>query len=233
VDVPVRSGDPLAQPTRARLFALLCELRRPAATEELAERLELHPNGVRRHLERLQGVGLIVRERDRRPRGRPLDMWLISSKARPSGQPPTAYAQLGRWLARVIKPGRTTLGTIESTGRQIGRELASGIQGSAERSLYAALSAMGFQPRRELPSDSQGLAYRLCNCPYREAAQANPEAVCGLHHGITLGLLEALDPDGELIAFRPEDPLQAGCLIELAGPLASEGLGRLASESTP
>jgi predicted ArsR family transcriptional regulator len=51
VDVPPSPDDALAQPTRARLFSLLGELRRPAGTDELARRLELHPNGVRLHLE--------------------------------------------------------------------------------------------------------------------------------------------------------------------------------------
>jgi predicted ArsR family transcriptional regulator len=69
VDVPSRPGDALAQPTRARLFALLTELRRPAPTEELAERVGLHPNGVRTHLERLHEVGLVSRERERLGRG--------------------------------------------------------------------------------------------------------------------------------------------------------------------
>jgi len=44
----------LSQPTRARLFAMLGELSRPAGTVELADRLDLHPNGVRIHLERLE-----------------------------------------------------------------------------------------------------------------------------------------------------------------------------------
>src|SRR5665213_3350636 len=47
--VPI-PGDALSQPTRARLFALLGEMRRPIGTAELAERLDLHPNGVRIHL---------------------------------------------------------------------------------------------------------------------------------------------------------------------------------------
>ena len=40
----------LAQPTRARLFATLQEMRRAASTEELARALDLHVNGVRRQL---------------------------------------------------------------------------------------------------------------------------------------------------------------------------------------
>src|SRR4051812_30297628 len=57
MDIPTRPGDVLAQATRADLFSLLAELRRPASTDELAERLELHPNGVRVHLERLHQAG--------------------------------------------------------------------------------------------------------------------------------------------------------------------------------
>lgn len=52
IDLPITmdSQDALAQPTRGRLFELLCELKRPAGTTELAERLKLHHNGVRMHL---------------------------------------------------------------------------------------------------------------------------------------------------------------------------------------
>ena len=54
MDLPVPSRDALAQETRARLFALLVELRRSAGTDELADELGLHPNGVRNHLERME-----------------------------------------------------------------------------------------------------------------------------------------------------------------------------------
>src|SRR5450759_274096 len=97
VDLPfaVDPDDVLAQPSRARLFALLAELKRPAGTAELAERLELHPNGVRVHLERLEQAGLVTRSRDRRERGRPRDAWAIAPDARPGGSPPAvSYTHL-------------------------------------------------------------------------------------------------------------------------------------------
>jgi predicted ArsR family transcriptional regulator len=68
VDVPPAPIDALAQPTRARLFALLGELRRPVGTDELARHLGLHPNGVRVHLERLEEGGLVLGERERQAR---------------------------------------------------------------------------------------------------------------------------------------------------------------------
>lgn len=226
MDVPVRSVDPLAQPTRARLFALLAELRRPVSTEELADRLGLHPNGIRVHLARLREDGVVDRQRDRQPRGRPRDMWAISAEASAATEPPTAYAQLGRWLARALAARSTSPRKLESMGRQIGHELAPEPGRAGEASLYAALAALGFQPQREARAPRR-LTYRLCNCPYHEAARESPQVVCGLHRGITRGLLDELGATSRLTAFVPDDPMRAGCLIEISGPLATEGLGRL------
>lgn len=226
MDLPAPAGDPLAQATRAQLFELLCELRRPASTDELAEALGRHPNGIRLHLERLRDAGLVARERSSLGRGRPRDMWLVSAGARPGGRPPTAYAQLGRWLARAIRPGKTTLRDVESTGREIGRQLAPETRGDAEASMYATLAALGFEPMRESHAP-QRLTYRLCNCPYRDAAAENPQVVCGLHRGVTRGLLDELEASSELEAFVPRDPARAGCLIELSGPIVEDGLRRL------
>ncbi len=61
MDLPsVSPDDVLTQATRARLFALLGDLGRAAPTEELAQRLGLHPNGIRIHLERLLEAGVVV-----------------------------------------------------------------------------------------------------------------------------------------------------------------------------
>ena len=81
MDLPVPPVDALAHPTRARLFTLLGELRRPAGTDELAALAKLHPNGVRVHLGRLQAAGLLERERIPQARGRPRDMWTIAPEA--------------------------------------------------------------------------------------------------------------------------------------------------------
>lgn len=231
MDPPERPEDALAQPTRARLFSLLGELHRPAGTEELAERVDLHPNGVRVHLERLREAGLVTRERIRRGRGRPRDMWLIVPEANPGGQPPVGYEQLGRWLARVITPRKSTLRQAESTGRQIGHELAPEGAGTAEAKMHSTLASLGFQPRRE--TDQPGtLTYRLCNCPYREAVRENADVICTLHRGITRGLLDRLAPTSTLSGFVARDPFQGGCLVELRGEIAAEGLQRAQGRTT-
>ena len=222
MDSPARPDDALAQPTRRRVFDLLGELRRPAGTEELADRLALHPNGVRTHLERLAAAGLVERRRTRQARGRPRDMWTIAPDAQPGGEAPSGYVDLARWLARVVSERKTSRRAVESMGREVGREIAPSDDAlSAEEKMHAALAALGFQPRRE-GDDTGALTYRLCNCPYRDAVRESQDVVCTLHRGITRGLLDAMAPDTKLAAFVPRDPDVAGCLIELRGGLAAE-----------
>jgi predicted ArsR family transcriptional regulator len=215
IDLPAIADpdDALSQPTRARLFALLSELRRPAGTAELAERLALHPNGVRLHLERLEREGLVTRARVRKGRGRPPDAWAIAPQARPGGHAPHAYRDLGRWLARALTARSAGVRGVERTGRQIGRELAP--SGPHDREpIEATLAALGFQPTVER-CEGKRITICLRNCPYRDAVRENQAAICALHRGMTRGLLDVLEPRARLAAFLPGDPDRAGCVIEL------------------
>lgn len=226
MDVPTRPGDALAQPTRARLFEILAKLRRPASTEELAELLQLHPNGVRLHLERMRDAGLLLRQAERRGRGRPRNLWTVAPDAEPGGDPPTSYAELSRWLVRSLTMGGTRVRDVERAGRQIGRELAEGAAATeAEQRLHDILVTLGFQPERRRDADDR-LTYCLRNCPYRDAVRERQSLVCGLHRGMTRGLLDVIDPRTKLVGFVPKDPDAAGCLIETRGPIAGSPTAR-------
>jgi predicted ArsR family transcriptional regulator len=168
----------------------------------------------------LEVAGLVARERVPQPRGRPRDSWSVAPDALPGGEPPDAYQQLARWLARSTPPRPGRLREIERAGRELGRELAHDRAGSqAEETMGRSLTALGFAPRRERPEVGR-VVYRLGNCPYREAVRANQQVVCTLHRGLTRGLLDELQPSALLTRFIPQDPDNAGCLIEV------EGLGR-------
>ena len=210
------AGDVLAQPTRARLFDVLQELKCETSTEELAERLELHVNGVRRHMERLQKAGLVERHRRRHGRGRPRDLWSVAANANPGGERPRAYADLAGWLASAIPAGPGRLRQVERTGREIGRALAPADSDGSARAFEQILSALGFQPELDL-DQVDPVCCRLGNCPYSEAVRENQAVVCTLHEGITAGLLERLVPRASLTRFEPHDPDEAGCLIEVTG----------------
>ena len=231
---PLPAEDPLARDTRGRLFELLGHLGRAATTDELATDLALHPNGVRRHLEQLQLAGLIRRESIRQPRGRPKDGWSLDPDARPGGEPPRAYEELVRWLARAIPARAGSLRDLEHTGRGIGRELAdsgAGTDGAPAASgiedFGRALTWLGFAPQTESPAEpvepiqlpiaqpDENVTFRLTNCPYRQAVQENQPVICTLHKGILTGLLEKLEPEAELTGFHPRDPVTAGCTVDL------------------
>ena len=174
----------------------------------------------------------MLRERERQARGRPRDTWSIDPQAQPGGDPPTAYAELGRWLVRAISAGGTSVRDVEATGRQIGRELAPHNTGaSAEQRRHGVLVAMGFQPRRRLDPGGK-LTYCLDNCPYGAAVRERQSVVCGVHRGLTHGLLDEIDPKTKLSAFVPQDPDAAGCEITLRGPLAKEATAREAVAAT-
>jgi predicted ArsR family transcriptional regulator len=177
---------------------------------------------VRIHLERLEQAELVARARPRRPRGRPPDAWTIAPDARPGGQAPNAYQDLGRWLARATRSRPGGLGGIEQTGRQIGRELAPHGAAANTDAFATSLTALGFQPTVKL-REGDRVTFCLGNCPYRDAVHENQPAICALHQGITRGLLDVLHPEAKLAGFVPHDPDEAGCLIELRG--VSEGTG--------
>lgn len=211
---PTPDDDLLALPIRARLLGVLSDLRRPATTQDLARRVDRHPNSVRTQLQALADAGLLERRIARQVRGRPRDEWAIASDAAPAGRPAQAYGQLSVWLARALAAG-SDLDTIEREGREIGRELApEPANRGAGESMQDALSALGFAPRPEVPSPGR-LRFVLHNCPYRDAVRQNQPAVCRLHRGITAGLLDRLDPRARLADFIAKDPYAAGCLIEL------------------
>jgi predicted ArsR family transcriptional regulator len=224
MDLPLPAGDALAQPTRAQIFAFLVERRGPAGTEEVAKRFGLHPNGVRRHLERLLEGGFVTRERMRSGKGRPRDSWAVSADAHPGGVPPRAYADLATWLARAIPASPSRLLEVERSGRELGGELAPAAGEDAAEGLRDALAALGFEPTVE--RGEEGFSCRLGNCPYRGAVRENQAVVCSLHRGITAGILAGLDPEAKLTRFEPHDPDEAGCLVEVRG---GSGTSKVAS----
>ena len=133
---------------RARGSSPCSRAARPAATDELAERLGLHPNGVRVHLERLAGDGLVERAReregaaDRATHGR-------SHRSAARRRALAAYADLGRWLARAITSGRRVTAIEAHRARDRARAGADAARPARREALPRVLAALGFQPRRD------------------------------------------------------------------------------------
>jgi predicted ArsR family transcriptional regulator len=223
LDLPANTDDVLSQRTRGRIFAWLVDQKAPASTDALATALGLHPNGVRRHLERMHEAGLLERTRSKGRRGRPGDLWSVAPGAEPGGGQPTGYADLARWLARAIPAGRNRLREVEKAGRDIGRELAPDRHGEDPvEGFRQAVASLGFSPEVELRGED-GFVCRLENCPYKASVMENQEVVCALHKGITDGLLAELLPGTKLERFEPHDPERAGCVVAVSGSIDGGG----------
>ena len=70
-----------------------------------------------------------------------------------------------------------------------------------------ALSALGFEPRRET-----GVLI-LNNCPFHALAQANPELICGLNETFVTGLLDGIESRGLRAVLQP-DPRRCCVTLE-------------------
>jgi len=184
--------------SRADVLDMLRAADGPLGVREVAQRMRLHPNTARFHLEALVEAGLAVREtEDRETPGRPR----IGYRTAADGPP-------GRRRYRLLAEMLTTLiaGTVpdpaeaaEEAGREWGAYLTEQplpyqrvTAAQAIAKLTAIMEELGFAPQPEAGAD--GGQYRLClrQCPFREVAQRHKDVICSLHLGLMRGALSRM-----------------------------------------
>lgn len=177
-------------------YAIYLELARAAAplsAGDIAERLGLHPNTVRPHLERMREAGLLTVEVDSRGAvGRPQHRYSLAPDAPSLGLEPPTFPLLAGLLANVAAAVGPTPDVVAEAGRVHGRH--AGVQRASAASCLAAvgdeLAELGFDPA--VADDGRTTTIAFTRCPYRELAEAFPELVCHLHRGIVEGMVEVL-----------------------------------------
>jgi predicted ArsR family transcriptional regulator len=180
-------------------FAIYKELGRspaPCSASELAERLALHPNTVRPHLDRMREAGLVeVEPIHRGTVGRPQLRYSLAPGAPGLGLDPPAHTLLAGLLAALAEQlggdglDAANLGRrwgTESTGRrQTGRGCLAALVNELDR--------LGFDPVESELGGGGAKVRRVrvdfLHCPFRELAEAYPELVCHLHRGIVEGVV--------------------------------------------
>jgi predicted ArsR family transcriptional regulator len=175
-------------------YAIYLELARspvPLSTGDIAATLDLHPNTVRPHLERMREIGLLEVDADSRGTvGRPQHRYSLAADAPSLGLEPSTFRLLAGLLA-----GAAALAGVESeqaatVGREQGR-MAAALRVDADScvdALVAELTDLGFDPA--VGEDGAMTSIAFTHCPFRELAEAYPELVCHLHRGIVEGLVE-------------------------------------------
>lgn len=189
---------PLGQ-SRSAVLDLLHAAEGPLGVREVAQRMELHPNTARFHLEALVEAGLAIREtEDRQAPGRPRIGYRATAEG-PAGL--RRYRLLAQMLASLIagtmpEPGRAA----EEAGHAWGAYLTeppppfqrlSGAEAIAR--LVRTMEELGFSPQAVALAGGGGqYELRLRQCPFREVAQQHADVVCGLHLGLMRGAFDVM-----------------------------------------
>ena len=194
-------------------YAIYLELARspvPRSTADIADTLDLHPNTVRPHLERMRDVGLLEVETESRGGvGRPQHLYSLAADAPSLGLEPPAFPLLARMLAAVAAAVGADPEDAAAVGRSQGRTAAGGGQPAAPDSslsvpsgsdgeelpacvsaLVADLARLGFDPA--VAADDDGASIAFTHCPFGELAEAHPDLVCHLHRGMVEGFVAAV-----------------------------------------
>ena len=209
----------LGDNTRYAIYLELARSARPLATAEIAETLDLHPNTVRPHLERMREVGLLDVETDARGNvGRPQHRYSLAADAPTLGLEPATFPVLSRMLVRLAATAGLGAGEAVEAGREQGGldALDAGMPDRADgrvclHALVARLDALGFDPA--VADDDHQATVAFTRCPFRELAERHPDVVCGLHRGLVEGFVDAVG-GARVDAFHPLTD-RAPCQVEL------------------
>jgi predicted ArsR family transcriptional regulator len=205
----------LGDNTRYAIYLELARAPMPLATAEIADTLELHPNTVRPHLERMREVGLLeVTTGAQGSVGRPQHRYSLAADAPSLGFEPPAFPVLARMLLRLAATAQVPAADAVEAGREQGSVDATrpDRSGSCEQALVAELAALGFDP--ESIEEDGTLTVAFTRCPFRELAEANPELVCSLHRGLVEGFISTRG-DGAVADFHDLAD-RTPCQVEIA-----------------
>ncbi|MEV5384071.1 helix-turn-helix domain-containing protein [Streptomyces sp. NPDC052721] len=217
-------------PRRREVLEVLRTAPAPLGVAEAAERMGLHPNTVRFHLDALVADGLVER-RAVPPTGpgRPRTVYTVRPGMDRGGHRDyrlLARMLLSRWAA--ADPAEARAEATE-TGRAWGRFLVDPLPpyepATPERSvaaLLALLDGLGFEPRPERGGAANGESgrtpdrIRLRHCPFLELAEEQGGLVCPLHLGLMQGALAELGAPLTATTLEPfAEP--DSCVAHLAG----------------
>jgi predicted ArsR family transcriptional regulator len=209
----------LGDNTRYAIYLELARSSVPLSTADIADALDLHPNTVRPHLERMREVGLLEVHADSLGTvGRPQHRWSLAADAPSLGLEPSAFRLLARMLAGVAAAAAPDTEEVAALARPAGRaagatRAAAGAQSCLE-ALVDELADLGFDPA--IGDDGTTTTIGFSNCPFRELAEAFPDLVCHLHRGLVEGVVEGV-PNAEIAVrafatLADRDP----CRVELA-----------------
>jgi predicted ArsR family transcriptional regulator len=190
-------------------FRILEELRAagPMDSRELGQRIGLHPNTIRSHVEQLMQAHL-VRTITAPASGPGRPRVLYEASADTSGGHESGYRLLAQILASYLASIEQPQAVAESAGRAWGSYLTERPQPFSEVSVAEAtqmvvqlFTELGFMP--ESVEDGAETKILLHRCPFRQVAESNREVACAVHLGMLKGALAAMGAPLEAARLEP------------------------------
>jgi predicted ArsR family transcriptional regulator len=178
---------------RQQVLGVIREASAPLSVAEVAERVRLHINTVRGHLELLTHLGVVTRQTEHRGgRGRPRILYQLAPE-KPGHE--DAYKTLAAALANELSIiGKTDQRTADEAGLLWAQALVrEGRLRPTESSQHAVeqvtrlFNDLGFDATTELLGDR----IYLRSCPYAAIRDTFP-GVCDIHLGLLRGSLAAV-----------------------------------------
>lgn len=204
----------LGDNTRYAIYLELARAPSPRSTSQVAKTLDLHPNTVRPHLERMRDVGLLsVEVASGGGVGRPQHLYSIAADAPSLGLEPPLFPRLASMLLDMAAAAGADSEEAVEAGRCQGRsDSRRAVPGhECVDALVTQLAEFGFDPE---VADGETTTIGFAHCPFASLAEVNPVLVCGLHRGMVEGFVEAYD-DAAVLDFRDLVHRQP-CQVELA-----------------
>lgn len=195
----------LGDNTRYAIYLELARSSRPLATADIADTLDLHPNTVRPHLERMREVGVLdVEMGGRGDVGRPQHRYSVAADAPSLGLEPPTMPVLAKMVLAMAKRLGASPDDAEAVGRDEGTMRAAPFERapSTLEALVSDLDRLGFDPVVTDDADDDAAVVAFANCPFADLAAEQPDLVCGLHRGLVAGFVAEMG-DAEVREFCP------------------------------
>jgi predicted ArsR family transcriptional regulator len=187
-------GEPATR--REQVLATLRATPDPLSINTLAERLAIHPNTVRFHLDGLLAEGSVELARaEVGGPGRPANLYQARRQMDRRG--PTNYRLLARIMTgRLADTERSPAKVATDLGRRWGPSLVHPVSQRATPArsapltqLVSMLDDLGFKPEPINPARAKEI--RLRHCPFLDLVDDQADVVCALHLGLMQGALSA------------------------------------------
>lgn len=205
--IDTRTHRVLSGVSRVAILDALRTSGEPLDIATLADRVGLHINTTRGHLEQLVEAGFVERTSQvRTTPGRPKILFAATG---PSTEKPAdgSYRILAEILAEQLSQAEPTAHQLAvDAGRQWGRQLSASLtaqtgeptgEASADvahtmQRLVALLDEAGFAPQLTSEPAASEPVIELHRCPFEEIAQQHADIVCSVHLGLMQGALEQM-----------------------------------------